>query len=93
MIWREHFQSNSAAREELARARPRLFLLHEAARYAAVMALVLIIADVTPLSLHPDAPWRRLAFVVVWSLAMARWTLSRLRARRDQVESSFPPVI
>ena len=77
---------------ELARTQPRTAFMLELGRYAAIMALALVVTDVTPLALHAGTPWRRLAFIGVWSLLMALTTRTPLRAR-EEPDSSPQSVI
>lgn len=49
MSFLAYVRQTSRIREDTARTRPKLFLFMEIGRHAAVMALVLIIADATPL--------------------------------------------
>ncbi len=93
MTFVEYVRQSSRLREEMADRRPSLFLLLEIGRHAAVMALVLAVMEVTPLSLHADAPGRRIWFIGIWSTFMAVWGLWRHRAMRKKPDKSSQSVI
>jgi len=79
MKYTEYLKVELQLKGQLGRANRRFFLLRETVMYAGVMALVLTIADATPWPLGHETPLGRLFFILVWSLAMASWELSRVR--------------
>ena len=82
MKFMEYVRRSEGLRHETARTRPAHFLLIEFGRYAAVMALVLVITDVTPWSFRQEDPIDRVWFVVAWAGLMAGVSMMRLRSRK-----------
>jgi hypothetical protein len=93
MTFAEYARRTKSLRSDTAHSRPRMFFLMEAGGHAAVMALVLIVADVTPLAFKSESPLGRLWFIGLWSSLMAAWNFWRLRSRRDEAHASAPPAI
>ena len=81
MRYADYVKADAQVRGRLARENPALFLAVEGLRFAAVMALVLVVLDTAPwdLSLGRDAPLYRLAFIALWSVAMAFWMRAKSR--------------
>jgi hypothetical protein len=92
MTFAEFRRQSRRSMKELARTQPRAAFLFDLGRHAAVMAVVIVVMDVTPLSLHADAPWVRLGFIGFWSVFMALVTRKQARAQ-DEPDSSSPSVI
>lgn len=68
-------KADNELRARQAEANPTLFLGLETIRYAAYMALALMVLDTLPLdlSLGDGRPVMRLLFIVTWAIAMAFW--------------------
>jgi hypothetical protein len=79
MKYSEYLKFELQLKGQLSRSNSRFFLFRETIVWAGVMALVLTIAETTPWPLGQETPLGRLFFILVWSLAMAWWELSRIR--------------
>lgn len=90
MTFWDYLVSSERLRNETAQSRPLLFFFTETGRHAAVMALVLVVMDVTPLAFQHDSALSRLLFIGVWSAFMAGWRLVRLRGRKADAHASSP---
>lgn len=88
MTFRDYLVSSKRLRHETARSRPLQFFLTETGRHAAVLALVLVVMDVTPFTFRGDSPWGRLLFIGLWSVVMAGLRLVRLRMRKIDARAS-----
>jgi hypothetical protein len=83
-------KADNELRARQAAANPKLFVGLETMRYAAYMALVLIVFDTLPwdLSLGEGRPVMRLLFVLTWAIAMAFWHRGQVvRAASPEVSS------
>lgn len=90
MTFSDWFGRSQALRRDTAYSRPVYFLSLEVGRFAAVMALVLVVGDATPWAFTQGGPWARLWFVGTWSFLMAGLSLVRLRASRERSPASPP---
>jgi hypothetical protein len=79
MAFLEWARRSQALRRDTAQSRPTLFFLLEVGRHAAVMALVIVVADTTPWPFQQGSPWARVWFIGAWSVLMAGWSLVRQR--------------
>jgi hypothetical protein len=84
MIFDEWFQRSDRLRRDTARDRPGMFFVREVGRYGAPLELILVVADATPWKFHYDSPFKKLYFIVAWSLLMAGWSLWRLQRRKSR---------
>ena len=86
MTFADFRKAETELRARLAQSNPRLFMALEAPRFAAWMALVLVVLDTMPwdLSLWKGEPVKRLLFILTWAVAMAFW-------QRWQVLRAAPP--
>ena len=93
MSFSQYAHSSLRLRQQWARRNPAGFLAIETGRGAAMMALVLAIAEITPLSLRSGEHGARLGFIMVWAVLMAAWNLSRARRSNVGTPTSRPPTI
>ncbi len=93
MTFMEYFRRSQSWRVEVAIGRPVTFLVQEMGRYAATMALLLVIVDPTPFAFTTPSAWGRVRFLGLWSLAMAAWSLWRTRARTPDTHRSSASAI
>lgn len=86
MTFADFRKADGHLRARLAHANPTVFLALEMPRFAAYMALVLMVLDVLPwdLSIGKGQPVQRLLFILPWAIAMAFW-------QRWQVLRGTPP--
>jgi hypothetical protein len=71
MNFTEFHRSTERLRTDLARSRPRVFFLHEASRFAAGAAFVIMMFEATPWPFTYGSPQIRLWFIAGWSACMA----------------------
>ena len=79
----EYWKDDTHLRARLANANPALFFAIEVPRFAAAMALALVVLDTLPwdLSLWNGQPVKRLLFILTWALAMAFWHRAKVTRR------------
>lgn len=92
MTFTDYSRSSLHLRQQLARTNGLTFYLFETGRYAAVMALVLAIGDLSPWPYRLGQPTGRLGFIVVWSLVMAGLSFWRERRRKPQAPAPITPA-
>ena len=77
----EYLLRTADQRQELAVNHPIWFLAGDCARNACVVALVLVVSDITASPFLTGNPILRVQFLAIWSFLMAGWNLWRMRHR------------